>query len=333
MPASPSRASIFFEKIEDLGRSAAYDYIGDLANKSAQTDENEWREFKAGGFLRGLKSSSLTRRKETDRQLKGIWSEVLGAFANSAGGILIWGVRAPNKIADGVDLVPDAQAVRDRLIALANDAVDPPILGIEVVALMRKRSKSGFVVCYVPVSDFLPHRSLWAKHEYYIRTQDGNLRIPTAVLRRMFYPQNLPVVVPVAKAFITLGGDESYHLQMSIDLENRGRASAEDVAIYVIPIDQQFEFRCDTKQWNYQARRDGFYFRTNTTIHPDEILPWLTNSTNDVRDWTEEGKMLLFRFRIFARNTPARNFVLSFSAAELAAQPNVPITCEAVSEE
>ncbi len=65
MPSSPSNASIFFQKIEDLGPSAAYDYVAELAKKSVHTDENEWREFKGGGFLRALKASSNKQREET----------------------------------------------------------------------------------------------------------------------------------------------------------------------------------------------------------------------------------------------------------------------------
>jgi Putative DNA-binding domain len=332
MPATPSRASIFFQKIEDLGSSAAYDHVANLGKKSSQTEENEWREFKQGGFLRALNGPSVKHRQETDRQLKAIWSECLGAFANSAGGILIWGIKAPRKIADGIDLVPDPKALQDRLTVLASDAVDPPILGVQVVALTVKTSPSGFVVCYIPQSDFPPHRSLWAQREYYFRTQDGNRPMPTAVLRRMFYPQNFPMVVPVAKAFIALGGDESFHLQMSIDLNNRGSASAEDIAIHFMPVDQRCETWYDTNKWSRDARPDGFYFRGHTTIHPDETFPWLRNCTSDIRNWKEEGKMLMFKFRIFARNTAARSFVLSFSAAELAAQPNVPIKREAVDE-
>jgi hypothetical protein len=333
MPPTPSRASIFFRQIEDIGQSAAYDRLADLAKESAKTEENEWREFKGGGFLGKLKTASTKQKQETDRRLKEIWSECLGAFANSAGGILIWGIRAPNKIAEKIDLVPDAIALRDRLSEVANEAVDPPVLGIQVMAVTRKASPPGFVVCHIPASDFSPHRSVWAKREYYLRIQDGNRPVPTAVLRRMFYPRDLSAVVPIARAFITLGNDQCYHLQLSIGLRNRGLASAEDVAIHFIPLEQKCETYYDTNRWSEELLPDGFYFRARTTIHPDETLPWLSNCTSDVRDWTEWDRTLGFKIRIFARNTPARAFVLLFTAAELAAQPNTAIIREAAPEE
>jgi hypothetical protein len=174
---------------------------------------------------------------------------------------------------------------------------------------------------------------VWSKREYYFRTQDGNRPVPTAVLRRMFYPQNFPFIVPVANASIHLSGDGFYHLQMSVDLRNRGTASGEDIAIHFVPINQQSRPFYDSNRWTLEVRSDGFYFRCQTTVHPGDRLPWLSNCTSDARDWTEPGRPLLFRFRIFARNTPARGFLLSFSSAELGAHPGVAIKREAVSEE
>ena len=330
MQPTPSRALIFFQKIEDLGSTAAYAYVTDLAKKSAQTDENEWREFKSGGFLTNLTNSSANQRQEADRRLKAIWSECLGAFANSGGGILIWGIKARNRIAEGVDLVPDAKALQYRLTELASDAVDPPVLGIEVVTLTQEMSHSGFVVCYIPQSAFPPHRSLWAEREYYFRSQDGNRPIPTAVLRRMFYPQTFPVIIPIGKALITLADDGWYHLQMSVDLQNRGLASAEDIAIQFMPVDQQCQTSYDSNRWRLEVRQNEFYFQSQTTIHPDDTLPWLGNCTNDIRDWTDPNRLLVFKFRVFARNTPAFSYTLSFTAAELAAQIDIPIRREAV---
>jgi hypothetical protein len=54
---------------------------------------------------------------------------------------LVWGIKAPNRIAEGVDLVANAKALEERLRTLASDAVDPPILGVEVLAV---------IACFIP---------------------------------------------------------------------------------------------------------------------------------------------------------------------------------------
>jgi hypothetical protein len=265
---------------------------------------------------------SLGSRKgktEADRKIKEIWSESLGAFANSGGGILIWGIKAKDKFAEGTDLVADARALEERLKRLASDAVDPPILGVEVHAVVGNKSPKGFVVCYIPASNFPPHRSMWADREYYFRIQDGNRPIPTAILRRMFSPRTAPFVVPMAKAKIVLENDQSYHFQMTIDLQNRGMAPAEDISIRMTSVDHAFQPYCDTNRWSPETTSGGFTIRGTTTIHPGEVICWLHNCTSNVRGWTDKETSISFKFQIFARDTAALDFELSFSAPELVA--------------
>jgi hypothetical protein len=315
MALSVSNASVFFEKIIGLGNDA-FKFLFDIAQKSAQTEENEWREFKAGGFIGMVPKAGASGKKvfNPDQKVKAIWSESLGAFANSGGGVLIWGIKAPNKVAEGVDLVADARGLEVRLKDLASDALDPPVLGVEVLAVTGRPDSigSGFVVCYIPVSDHSPHRSVWGDHEYCLRTQDGNRPIPTAVLRRMFYPQASPVLFPIAKAEIVRGDDGWYHFQMSVDLKNRGLASGEDVAIQ-LSSNRGFRPHHDVHNWT----TDGSIFRSTSTIHPEQTVRWLHNCTNDVRNWQEEGLIISFNIRIFARNAPANAFELNFTGAEL----------------
>jgi hypothetical protein len=181
MASSPSNASVFLQRIKNVG-SDAFEYLSELAEKSAMTEENEWREFKAGGFV-GIPSKSGALGKGSfnpDQKVKALWSECLGAFANSGGGVLIWGIKAPNRFAEGVDLVTNATGLEERLKAFANDAVDPPVVGVEVFAVTAKSGSNGFVVCHIPPSGHSPHRSIWGEREYYLRTQDGNRPIPTA---------------------------------------------------------------------------------------------------------------------------------------------------------
>jgi hypothetical protein len=315
MALSVSNASVFFEKIIGLGNDA-FRFLSELAEKSEKTEENEWREFKAGGFIGVVPTSGASGKKafNPDQKVKAIWSESLGAFANSGGGVLIWGIKAPNRVAEGVDFVADARGLEVRLKDLTSDALDPPALGVEVLAVTAEPDSTGFgfVVCHIPASDHSPHRSVWGAREYYLRTQDGNRPMPTAVLRRIFYPQTSPVLFPIARAEIVRGDDGWYHFQMSIDLKNRGLASGEDVAIQ-LSSNRGFKPHHDGHNWT----PDGSTFRSTTIIHPEQTVRWLHNCTNDVRNWQEEGLAISFNIRIFAKNAPANAFELSFTGAEL----------------
>lgn len=315
-PMPPSHASLFFGQIVKL-KSRAFGFLEKLAIRATQTDENEWREFKSGGFTQQPARPQLDPKEK----IKTIWSESLGAFSNSGGGVLIWGIRAPNRIVDGTDLVPAAEEFAARLRELTSDAVDPPIVGVEIVPVLKRASTAGFVVCYVPASDFAPHRSLWAKREYYMRVQDGNRPIPTAVLRRMFYPQSTPYLVPILAATIDYGADGFWHLRSTLDLVNEGTASAESILIYFLPVDQGCKTYA-TPQWSSEIVSGGFNFTSPTPLHPGQSVRILNNCTNNLRDWTTE-RVLTFQFQIFAKNSSAIRSEVSFTTAELlSAGPN-----------
>jgi hypothetical protein len=236
MPA-PSQAEAFYRKII-RAKARAFAYLQKLSDPAEETEENEWREFKGASFIDAPLPAGDDVQKERRRRdvlVKKYWSENLAAFANSGGGVLIWGIKAPAKFAAGTDLAKDASKLADRLQELANQAVDPPVSGVEFRAVLRPRGAGdGFVVCYVPQSEFSPHRAMWADREYYLRFQDGNHSMSTAVLRRMFYPRVAPLIVPVVYAQMQ-PARAGAHLDVRVDLRNRGLGSAENVMVHFKP--------------------------------------------------------------------------------------------------
>ncbi len=75
----PSIAKEFFLKITcDPDPVAA---IKKLTGSTSPTFETEWRDFKGAAQI-------------NDQDAKKIWSKVLSGFANTQGGVLIWGIDA-----------------------------------------------------------------------------------------------------------------------------------------------------------------------------------------------------------------------------------------------
>jgi hypothetical protein len=316
----PSQASIFFDKIIGL-KSRAFDYLCELAQPSSRTEENEWRDFKGAGFITASIAPDADPKKENkvrDDKIKSIWSENLGAFSNSGGGVLIWGIKAPNKFAAGIDLSSDAPALKDRLVEIANDAIDPPVLSVQVRSVTRKGNsqRKGFVVCYVPDSEFSPHRSIWAKREYYIRAQDGNYSIPTALLRRMFYPRSAPLLVPIANAKLDKEDDLHVHLQMSVDITNRGMASGDEVLVrFDADIQSQYRTYPNSQYWLKPEPTNNF--RSLAPIHPGATVRLLNNCSAAYDAWPQDHQVLRFRFSIFARDASPLFSEISYTAEEL----------------
>ncbi|MBE7496232.1 MAG: ATP-binding protein [Verrucomicrobiaceae bacterium] len=332
---APSRAELFFQELI-AEPSTAFAKLFGLAVEKA--DENQWREFKEAKFIDDpLPPASedggkkcRDEKKRRDDSVKNLWSENLSAFANTGGGILIWGIKTKDRFADEPSLAGDAQRLADRLITLQNDAVDPPVTGVDVQAVTEEGSKAGFVVCYIPESAFSPHRSLWAEYEYYMRTGDGNRRVPTALLRRMFYPQFLPWLAPNVKAWLEIPTSEMgsayhnrdglYHLFLTVSITNRGNASAQEVCIQL-----ESETPCDLNEgmlreslWARITDGGAWLYYAKITIHPDQTVPFLVSMTNRQGfQAPEDGKYFKLRFKIFAHNAPIMISEVTFTGAEL----------------
>lgn len=330
-----SRAKLFFESLFST-RSSAFNRLSDLVTQNAE--ENEWREFKGAKFIddplpleasgNGKKRGEIEKQRKED--VKRLWSESLSAFANNGGGVLIWGIDAPNRVAEKLSLAGDARALEQRLTELQNDAVNPPVLGIEIRAVTKRRNKMGFVVCYIPESAFRPHGAQWAKREYYMRMSDSNRVISTPLLRQMFYPQFAPRLVPIVSAKLVkreVNGDGSsfhkadglFHIEIIVVITNRSNASAQDACIMFWR-----ELHCAAKEslpnslWEIAHHHASDWRNCKMTIHPEQTIPFLDNLTNfDGFESPEDANEFVMGFKIFAHNAPALIWECSFTGAEL----------------
>lgn len=108
------------------------------------------------------------------------FSTCLSGFANSNGGIVIWGIKA-NKDSNGVDCANDLKPIKQltKLINMFNSlegqAVTPTIRGVKHKKIDNGED-TGFIVTYVPESDSSPHMANFADNHYYKRNGDSFLR-------------------------------------------------------------------------------------------------------------------------------------------------------------
>ena len=91
-----SQAQYLFEKYIGAG---AVDLLKSLPSLPEKTFESDWLDFKTG--------------KVRDEDIKLIWSKIVGAFANSEGGVIIWGVVAKKDPLTGIDAVSAIEPVPD----------------------------------------------------------------------------------------------------------------------------------------------------------------------------------------------------------------------------
>jgi Putative DNA-binding domain len=220
----PSQAKNFFDQI--FASSKPAQFLRSLISSSQPTFETEWLDFKGA-------------EKISDSDLKRTWSEALSGFANTQGGVLIFGIdarlNAETKIdaACGESLVPDVAACVSRLQQLHGQATEPPVLGVEIRPVPAdEKSPAGFVVCYIPESPYRPHRAEHAGRNYFIRALDDFVIPSVSLLRALFHPHARALITPIVQGEVYKKSDFEVH-EITVWVANRGTASAYDLYVIV----------------------------------------------------------------------------------------------------
>jgi hypothetical protein len=227
--AAPSLARDFFDRFLQAADQVAF--LRGLVNSTPLTYETEWLEFKPYPHA------------NPEDTIKEIWSKNLSAFANTQGGVLVWGISARKvqrvEAARGIRLVPDPEELRTRLYELHHQATDPPLQGLDVRAVIDpNEGGKGFVVCFIPEGQFVPYRAEHCAMHYYVRVGDDSIVPNRAILRRLFYPQSLAKF----KMSVVLSLKRGVQGQVNVSamsyecfLMNEGTASAMDT--YIVAFD------------------------------------------------------------------------------------------------
>lgn len=177
-------------------------------------EENISLEFKV------VNCGSLNSRDD-----KRNYAKALSGFANSSGGLLVWGVDA-RKNKDGVDCATEIAPIENvrkfltRLIELENDAVTPCVDGVNHKILEIDNGK-GYAITYIPESVRGPHMAKLGEFRYYKRSGDSFYVMEHFDIEDMFGRRKKP---KLDLSIIVSGkGNRS---NIILGLENTGRGSA-----------------------------------------------------------------------------------------------------------
>jgi Putative DNA-binding domain len=207
-------------------------------------------------------------------------AEVIVSFANSDGGILIYGIES--KKIDGLDVAHSLVSIAEidkfvgemRLVAELN--VSPQVRGLVIEAIPKgDGSDAGFAICRVPSSDHRPHMSTAPEvHRYYRRSFTGSSLMTPSEIRDQILATREAVLEPI----IQTGGGSGFAKrpswigigsEISFALRNIGSRLCREPYLRV-------SASCDLTSHSYRfdARLGAWKteYPTGTLIHVDDQI-------------------------------------------------------------
>ncbi len=228
------------------------------------------------------------------------FSRALSGFANSDGGILIWGVETFKRDESAKSLKPitDVDGFIRSLKSSLTNSVQPFVDNVLIEKISTDASEQvGFVKCLIPQSDKTPHRAMLAEREYYKRSTEGFYRLEHFDLEDMFGRRQKPLLV-MHFASNDYPGDDPEMREVKFSFINEGRWTAQHYG-FLCQFDDNieligmlgFEIRNVTELNNGNPTIN--YDNNNTVIHPNGILRYLGGVRYKRKDKTQKIQGLI----------------------------------------
>jgi hypothetical protein len=264
---------------------------------SERRQENVSLEFKT-------KSNSATGElNRDDRRNLGI---ALSAFANSMGGLVVWGVRA-EKNTDNVDCATEVQPIAEierfkaDVTRLLSQAIMPRHEGIFVEAIAAPNSVgAGYLAIFVERSERRPHRCELGEKQYFKRIGDSSVAMEHYDIEDSFKRLVVPwleVEWQIRPGQTRRGSDGSFR-QVVIDICLRNPSPVTARFPYLIlscvrGADVQPQVKYAFLRFGVELRADqrGYHFAgsADDVIHPELTLPISQLLTPEIRVFPRGG--------------------------------------------
>jgi hypothetical protein len=324
MSDRPSLAKDLYDRIlVHDGHPDSVSFLRAMVGSEPPTTETAYLDFKGASTPSGPIG---------DGEIKRTWSEALAGFATTSGGVLIWGIDARKNAGSTVDAavglnpVVDPNGFRSRLQQLLHQATDPPVPGVLIDAfsdtLQSSTAPVGFVVCFVPESDYKPHRTETGGKRWVMRIGDSFIDIPPPVLRSLFFPQRNSYIflraARVGEAAFPPGVPRVATARFQVRAYNEGPATA-DNAMFLLKMLHNWEARPLTR-CAHGRTRTGYSFQPVDPFHPGQMLelceitvPFQIRSYSSADDPVDYFDDVQFDFQIYASDQMPKRVTITMS--------------------
>jgi hypothetical protein len=233
------------------------------------------------------KQKSRSERSETDQSDESNYAKALSGFANTSGGILIFGLKADKEndvdSINAITPITNVNKFESRLRELESRIVERPINGVEYRSILTS-GEEGILAVYIPQSVWLPHRST-KDSKFYIRAGGTFQSIDLNLVEDLFFRRRFRPKLEL-----------SIHVRdrnnIIISIVNSGQACAKNPYIIIkLPPTvgvSGYELDGNTHLTSFvrlnQYRGENGHFLSfakgmNMVIHPDSEIPLLCLQT------------------------------------------------------
>jgi hypothetical protein len=217
------RAEDLFQRISDAGELAIDEFIAENQSEELFLD-----------FKRSSDNGAGARLSDRDRENL---AKAISGFANSEGGLIVWGVDcrplgAVGDVAGAKFPIERPTRFKSWLESAVSGLTLPPHPSVQHLSI-GERDQPGFVVTYIPKSYLAPHQCL-RPMQYYMRAGSNFAPVPHGVLAGMFGRAPQPVIFhmwAIPPAELDQAGRARF--TVGVVITNRSAAIARDVYLNV----------------------------------------------------------------------------------------------------
>lgn len=298
-----------------------FDSLGSISDIHELIDNGE-----AENLYLECKSPRSPSSPQVDRGLRCQLSEAISGFANSSGGVIIWGVATDNNSRPGLDILKQvesignirmfAQRVDSAIAILALPSVKAPPTK---VLLANPKDTKGVAVTLIPQATGDPVQALGSEYPYWLRASDEFVKMPHDVLKRMFSATSGPdLSVSFDSRLVSLQSDGSWLVPFIL----RNNSSA--IALYsLLNVEVLNPSACD--EIKAEGMEDQSGVNPGKTRYSDRIEGPVYRGLNSVmgklrfkmkKSGRVSKRVLNLKLTIYAQNMRAKEFQVKIQLAK-----------------
>lgn len=207
----------------------------DLETTFNEIDINKIDEYIANKQEENLHLDfKLVNTPNLNRDDRKTYAKCVSGFANSGGGIIVWGIDA-RKGNDDIDCatsknpIPNLSLFLSKITSLTGEVIDPIVDGV-IHKKIIESNDSGYAASLIPMSYSGPHMAKGGDDRYYKRSGDSFYRMEHFDLEDMFGRRKKPVLTLDHKISFTHQSKNDHFitctLMILLSISNSGRGSA-----------------------------------------------------------------------------------------------------------